>query len=275
MPLSLDERSVSRQPDRPALYRQLAAVIRAAIDGGDLAPGEALPVEADIAEQSGLGRNVVREALAELVHEGRIVKAAGMPSRVAPRAEVLHLSTARYQRARTYLAKLRPGEPLPQWSAFAEEHGIPHGERYTVRAVYDEDIARPPDVARLNLEPGAGILRRSLVKLVDGRPKQLQWSTLPLALARGTAAMDKRMQPWPCGTMGELYSIGHPVGRVIEEAQPRMPTLFERDALEMAAAGPVWDILRIFFGEDGVPLEASVVVCAAAEFRLRVETRLD
>jgi hypothetical protein len=57
-----------------------------------------------------------------------------------------------------------------------------------------------------------------------------------------------------------------------------MPTAEERLTLEMAAAGPVWDVLRIFYVEDeigaGGPAEASTVVVPAARMTLRFETEL-
>ena len=284
MPLRLDDRSVSRHPDRGPLYRQLANVIRAAIDAEELRPDEALPSEAELAERAGLSKNVVTAALAELVHEGLVVKAAGFPTRVAPPVEVVHLSTARYQRAQDLLDRLPEGTPPPLWSAFAEEHGITDWARqYRVRAVYTEGTATALEAARLELPDDADVLIRDMVKLVDGVPKQLQRSVMPLALVRGTPVEDPGMQPWPCGTVGELRSIGYRIADVIEEAATRMPTVAERDALELPAGGPVWDILRIFTGYrlstrerpaagSLRPLEASVVVRSGAGVKPRFET---
>jgi len=285
MPLHLDERSISRHPERPALYRQLAMIIREAIGTGELRPDEALPSEADLAEQAGLSKNVVTAALAELVHEGLVVKAAGYPTKVAPPVEVVHLSTARYQRAQDLLDQLPEGTPPPLWSAFAEEHGVTDWARqYRVRAAYTTAPADAVDAARLELPEGAAVLIRDMVKLVDGVPKQLQRSVMPYDLVRGTPVEDPTMQPWPCGTVGELRSIGYRIGDVIEEAATRTASVAERDALELPTPGPVWDILRIFTGYripagPSVaaalrPLEASVVVRLGAGLKLRFETHL-
>ena len=53
-------------------YRQIAADLRVQINGGGLAPGDALPSEAAIVEDYGVARGTVRAALAVLESEGLI-----------------------------------------------------------------------------------------------------------------------------------------------------------------------------------------------------------
>lgn len=55
----------------------LAARLRAQILAGDLSPGTQLPVERELAEQTGLSRTVVREALKMLAREGLVRTRAG------------------------------------------------------------------------------------------------------------------------------------------------------------------------------------------------------
>src|SRR6266581_9563580 len=73
MPLEIDKDSLSRFDDR-ALHRQLADLIAAAISSGRLQPDETLPSEGELAAQAGLSKTAVRDALALLVQDGRIVK---------------------------------------------------------------------------------------------------------------------------------------------------------------------------------------------------------
>ena len=56
----------------PRLYRQVADQLRRMIDSGEYAVGTRLPAERELAEQFGLSRPTVREALIALEVEGRI-----------------------------------------------------------------------------------------------------------------------------------------------------------------------------------------------------------
>lgn len=271
MPLTLDERTVSRLDDR-ALHKQLADRIRAAINEGQLAPGESLPAEAVIATATGLSVTAVRDALALLVTDGLIVKQSGKPSRVATPAPVRHMATSRYADELKLLRSLRPDELHPETSAFVKDHGI-EWSGYSVQADYQEDTATPEEVRRLALDTGAAVLRRQLVKVVHDTPVQLQESVIPLELVKDTPVADPTRQPWPGGTIAELWSIGLVVAHVLEEARARTPTAAERRTLEMAAPGPVFDIVRVFSTAER-PVEASAVVCPAAGVKLSWDTSL-
>lgn len=276
MPLELNDRSVSRFDDRP-LHRQLADVIRDQIRHGQLRPGEALPAEGQIAARAGLSRTAVRDALDVLAGEGLIVKRSGAATRVATPPPVRHMATSRYADELARLRALGDLEEHPLTSAFTEDHGI-GWDAYRVESSYTEDAATGDDAERLDVKPGAPMLRRRLVKFVAGAPVQLQESVIPLRLVVGTAVADPGRQPWPGGTIAELFSVGLVVTRVVEEARARTPTAAERRALEMEAAGPVWEIVRIFYvaGDDGEdrPAEVSTVVAPAARIILRYETSL-
>jgi GntR family transcriptional regulator len=74
-------RHVDATLDRP-VFRQIADMLRHAINGGQLQPGELLPSEAHLCEEFGAGRNSVRNALAVLRGEGLVVSEAGRGTRV-------------------------------------------------------------------------------------------------------------------------------------------------------------------------------------------------
>jgi len=272
MPLHLDKGSISRIDGR-ALWRQLADLIVAAVATGDLQPDEALPAEGEIAAQTALSTTTVRAALAQLAQEGRVVKRAGMPTRVAIPPPIRHMATSRYARELAILRKLAPGEPHPELSAFTDDHGIAW-DAYSVQAEYTEDGADTCEAGRLDIAPGTAVLRRQLVKIVHGRPAQIQDSVIPLALVRGTPVADPSRQPWPGGTIAELSSIGIEVTAVTEEARARTATTAEREALRMEAPGPVLDIVRVFLHQDSRPVEVSTVIVPAAGVTLAWETTL-
>jgi DNA-binding GntR family transcriptional regulator len=59
----------------------------------------------------------------------------------------------------------------------------------------------------------------------------------------------------------------------VEEARARPPSTAERKALDMVAAGPVLEIVRVFHVADR-PVEFSTAVVPAARTLLRFETSL-
>lgn len=64
-------------------YEQIAAAIRARIVSGELAQGEKLPNERQIAASYGVSRNVVREAIRTLAKDGLVVVRQGSGTYVA------------------------------------------------------------------------------------------------------------------------------------------------------------------------------------------------
>lgn len=77
------------------LYRQIADQLRQLIDAGEFAVGERLPTERELADQLGISRPTVREALIALEVEGRIRIRVGSGIYVTdpPRATALTADT--------------------------------------------------------------------------------------------------------------------------------------------------------------------------------------
>jgi DNA-binding GntR family transcriptional regulator len=75
---------IDRWSEEP-YYRQLAAIIRAQIEAGELAPGQPLPSEQHMMDTYGLARNTVRQALAALRESGHIETRKRRGSRVLGR----------------------------------------------------------------------------------------------------------------------------------------------------------------------------------------------
>lgn len=69
------------------LYRQIATVLRESIDAGRFPVGSLLPPERDLAEQLGVSRTSVREALIALEVQGRVSVRVGVGVSVLPPPE--------------------------------------------------------------------------------------------------------------------------------------------------------------------------------------------
>lgn len=231
MTFNLSARDIDRVGAVP-LYRQIADLIQTAIESGQLKPGDAIPSEPEMARTLGISRPQVREGVAELVRAGLVVKRHGAVSRVADTPMLRSLDTSRYQ---AELDLLDTGGEHPNTSAFAAEFGV-DWSAYTIDTDYSRDKAGPADAERLAVPEGTPVFRRRFLKLVNGQPQQLQRSTIPADVARGTILEDERVQPYPGGTIAELFAAGHRVTSVVEEAWARMPTGDERRALQIQAA---------------------------------------
>lgn len=272
MPLTLNRGVVTKIGAHPPVRDQLADHIRQAIASRDLQPGERIPSEPDIATQVGVDRTTVRRALELLVNEGLLQRSQGKPTTVAPPARVRIMNTQRY---RDELTRLRAGQP-PE-TAFVTDHDA-GWDAYTLDPIeYSEEPASDNDRHYLGLSKTAKVMRRRMVKRIDDQPIQIQRSAVPLKLAKGTVLADPKAQPYPGGTLAELYDVGLiPAGAglvVVEEAHSRMPNTRERQLLEMTVTGPVWDIVRVF-KVDGQPVEVSRVIAPTARIVLVYETDL-
>lgn len=72
------------KPQRVTLSQQAQLYLRGLIDAGTYAPGDQLPPQAQLAEQLGISRLTLREALLALEQEGLVVLRHGIGTFVAP-----------------------------------------------------------------------------------------------------------------------------------------------------------------------------------------------
>jgi DNA-binding GntR family transcriptional regulator len=66
-------------------YRQIAAILRARIEAGELQPERPIPSEAQIEQEFGVARATARHAVAVLRDEGLVVTVPGMGTYVRKR----------------------------------------------------------------------------------------------------------------------------------------------------------------------------------------------
>lgn len=82
------------------VYRQLADVIRAQIESGELRPGQRLRTEPEYVDQYDVGRDTVRKAMGILRTEGLIVTSK-QGSRVRPHVDIAVVDVERDTRIST------------------------------------------------------------------------------------------------------------------------------------------------------------------------------
>ena len=131
------------------LYYQLKRAIEQLIDSGEWPPDTQVPSERRLCEQFNISRITVRQALADLEREGRLVRSHGRGTYVAE------------------LAIKKPVFPLVSFTHDVREHGLEPGAR-----VLQFEIAPPaPDVtAALELKPGEQMLLLKRLRLANDKP---------------------------------------------------------------------------------------------------------
>jgi len=252
--LGVLDRSGDRSP-----YRQIADQLRAAIDAGELRPGDQLPSEAELTRHFGVARMTARQAIQELRAEGRVVAEHGRGVFVRLPAPVRRLASDRFARKHRDAGQ----------AAFLAE-----AEKAGVRPTVDQIEVTREDPAhtvreRLRLPDGERVIARSRRYLADDRPIEVAVSYLPLAIVEGTPIAE--VNPGPGGIYARLEDGGHTLDHFVEEVTARMPTADERRRLDLPDGVPVLVVVRTAYDTDGVPVEVCDTVKAAPAYVLEYD----
>jgi GntR family transcriptional regulator len=250
--------TIDRRDDRPP-YRQIADRLRAAIDSGELRPGDRLPSEAELRQHYNVARMTARQAIQELRSEGRVVAEHGRGVFVRLPAPVRRLASDRFAR------KHREARQ----AAFLAE-----AEKAGVRPRVDQiEVARvdpAPEIReRLRLGDGDRVVSRSRRYLADDRPIEVAVSFLPLSIAEGTPIVETNTGPG--GIYARLEDAGHILDHFVEEVTARMPTTDERRRLELPDGVPVLVVVRTAYDTSGTPVEVCDTVKAAPAYVLEYD----
>ena len=76
--------TVDHEAPQP-VYQQIAAILRARIEAGELAPNRAIPSESRLMQEYGVARETARKAVRVLVAEGLVYVVQGRGAYVAER----------------------------------------------------------------------------------------------------------------------------------------------------------------------------------------------
>ncbi|WP_431892422.1 GntR family transcriptional regulator [Micromonospora haikouensis] len=226
-------------------YRQIAAALRAAIEGGDYPPGSRLPTEHDLAAQYEVSRETVRRALAQLKTLGLVTTATSQGTVVAH--PPVRLTLAHYAGA---VNPQREGHTLGPWETACAQQGVPA----TVEVTGVDRLPAPAAVAaRLGEPEGAEVIRRGRRMFAGGDLAQLQESWVPAVIAAGTPLEQ------PGKLVGGLYAALTAAGVVLatasEEVSGRLPTAAEQEALGLPEAASVLEVWRVTRDRAGRAVE--------------------
>ncbi|MFY1700152.1 GntR family transcriptional regulator [Micromonospora sp. WMMA1923] len=240
-------------------YRDLAALLREAIQRGDYPEGSTLPKQDEIATEHGVNINTVRQAVRVLEAEGLVTPVRRRGTVVRPRVAMRRLGIDRY-------AKSKWKSGLVAFAADREATGRPWapGDQTNEVRLTEADAET---AEALGLNPGAPVYERArLVKEAD-IPTHTLTSYYRPEDVEGTSLVDPT--PGPAGQgggFGILTSQGLEPDTITEAVRARMPTPEEAQILQLPAGEPVMVLHRTTLTRDGRPVEFARGVHAASRF---------
>jgi GntR family transcriptional regulator len=247
-------------------YQDIVDELRASILDGQLAAGERLPSENELAERYGTSRPTVRRAIALLKAEGLVNTEQGRGAFVRPKPHVrLLLSGEAFRRHR------RAG--VSGFNAQVEEQG----QRPEQRLLEVGWTAAPREVAlRLDVDEDARVLVRRRLFVVNDEPVALCDSYYPAGLAEGTRIAERERIAG--GVYGLIEDPSGPIRRrlrrSVDDVVCRMPTPDEVAVLQLAPGVPVVRTLRTVYDSDGATVEVQDTVAAADKHQFRYEVAM-
>ena len=209
------------------------------IDGAD--PGTFIPTERALAETFATSRSTVRQALAELVAEGRLDRTQGSGTFVAP-------------------PKLTHVRQLTSFTEDAEAHGRTPTSRLLAVERVSLDAASAELLGR---RPGEKVHRVDRVRLLDGAPLAHEVALIPGRLPALRRELERR---------GSLYrTLEEAYGIVLAEAEDSVETALagpEQTALlEIEMGSPLLLVQRLAWDVRGVPVELTRSAFRGDRFR--------
>jgi len=235
--------------------KQIAAVLRAGIESGEMTPGSKLPSERELADTYGVAPQTAREAMKILKNEGLAVGQSGKGVFVRKTPPLIRMGIERFSRAKRAAG-------LAAQKSEAVSLGLSSRQEVLELA----EVPAPEWVAAwYGIEAGAPVFKRSRREWVNEEPNQIADSYYRPEIVEGTAI--KEQSTGPGGSYARLEERGHILTRFHEEIRTRMPSPDEVRILRLPPGTPVVTVLRIAMTHDG-PIEvfSSVMNGASVTF---------
>lgn len=225
------------------LYFQVAEQLAAAIGRGELAPGDRLDSELQLADRLGLSRPTVRQAIQHLVDKGLIVRRRGVGTQV------------------TRGAVRRSVELTSLYDDLLRA-----GQQPTTSVLGLTTVPAPAEVAdALGLPAGTKVRHLRRLRFADGEPLAVMENWLPIELVQITVdALQAR----------GLYAILRGAGLTIRGAHQRIgaraATATEARTLGDRRGAPLLTMTRTAYDDHGRGVEHGAHIYRAARYTLEV-----
>jgi GntR family transcriptional regulator len=241
--------------------RRIARDLRRAIEADELAVGQRLPSERELATRYGTARNTAREAIRLLATAGLVDVEHGRGVFVHRPAPLLRLGSDRYSH------KYREAGLSPFLLECAKQGTT---GRFEVLSI---ERARPPERVADELRVPAdqkSVLIRENVFWAGDDPVHRVTTYVPWRIAEGTTLLEAEI-PHPYGIHGILEDRGHSMIRQRETVTARMPTTDEEARLRIRVGVPVLDVWHTSIDQHDIPYELTRFVMRSDLTGLRYE----
>lgn len=212
-------------------YHQLYEILRQNIVRGEWQPDDMLPSEVELMERYNVSRITVRQALDELVNEGLIYRQRGRG---------------------TFVAHPTVDQALTRIISFTEDmrqRGFTPGTEVLFSGL---EPASPEVAEKLQLEPGAELVRLDRLRLADNEPMSIEESHLVHRYCPGILQHDYAANPLR-EVLEQHYGI-----RLVRAKQIIRAIAAPRkiaDKLSIPANTPLLYIERISYPQQNIPIE--------------------
>ncbi|MFE3457396.1 GntR family transcriptional regulator [Nocardiopsis aegyptia] len=224
----------------PPLYAQVAELLREKIRSGDLAPGELVPTERDLARDQQISRGTAVRALEQLVTEGLITPGSTRAGRRVRDLRILPIHASRSEQI-----DHRKAAGVDAWVSDSQEHGRAPGQQIEVGVVHaDSEIA-----GYLGLNEGESVAVRRRLRTLDGEPSNLADTYYPMNIVQEVAEI---LDPAdvPQGVVALMAERGLVQTRYRDHLRWRPPTPEEARKLRIGAGVSVLVQHRIGYVGD-------------------------
>jgi GntR family transcriptional regulator len=223
------------------LYQQVYDFLVKQIAAGEWGPGESLPPEQALAGRLNVSQGTVRKALDALAADNLIERRQGKGTYVAEHTQ---------ERALFRFFRLsRPGGARAAPTSTGD--------------VLKRRAARPVELAKLVLKPGAEVYEVTRLRTIDGEPVILERIVVPAALFTGL----ERHDPLP-NALYALYQREYGVNIVSAEEELRADAARKEDSrrLKLAPGAPLLHIDRVAISLEGHRVEWRTSRCDTTHF---------
>ena len=212
------------------LYHQIVEHFQALIDGGVLVPGDQMPSERAIAEDAGVSRMTVRQAMRTLVAQSYCERLRGRG--IFVRSRPIVVDSAHFE----------------GFTDNMERQGLPA----STKGVSAQVTAAPEDVLqRLELDEGSRCIELTRLRLVSDRPAVLETEWFSAIRFPGLETMDLSASLYR--TLIDTYGVR--IADTLDTLEAHIPTATERELLGLEKGIPVIVRNRVGRDQDGIPTE--------------------